>query len=42
MHENLINNREFFRELEKRARLFAVSIIKLSALLPDTPEGKVE
>ena len=34
-------NREFARELEKRTRLFAVSIIKLSALLPKTPEGKV-
>jgi four helix bundle protein len=36
-----IENREFARELEKRTRLFAVRIIKLSALLPNTPEGKV-
>ncbi len=35
-----IENREFARELEKRTRLFAVRIIKLSALLPNTPEGK--
>ena len=36
-----IENREFARELEKRTRLFAVRIIKLSALLPNTPERKV-
>ncbi len=33
--------KEFSKELEKRTRLFAVRIIKLSVTLPDTPEGKV-
>ena len=31
----------FIRNLEKRTRTFAVSIIKLSGKLPDNPEGKV-
>ncbi len=35
------NNREFARELELRTRRFAVRIIRLSALLPNSPEGKV-
>jgi four helix bundle protein len=34
-------NKEFARELEKRTRAFAVSIIRLSIKLPNTPEGKV-
>ena len=34
-------NKEFAHELEKRTRAFAVSIIRLSAKLPTTPEGKV-
>ena len=33
--------REFARELEKRTRKFAVRIIRLSAQLPDTPEGRI-
>jgi len=36
-----MENKEFSRKLEKRTRLFAVSIIKLSTLLPNTPEGNV-
>ena len=36
-----MENKEFSQKLEKRTRLFAVSIIKLSTLLPNTPEGKV-
>ena len=36
-----MENKEFSRKLEKRTRLFAVSIINLSVLLPNTPEGKV-
>ena len=36
-----MENKEFSRKLEKRTRLFAVSIIKLSSLLPNTPEGNV-
>ena len=33
--------KEFSKELEKRTRLFAVNIIRLSVSLPDTPEGRV-
>ena len=34
------SNKEFARNLEKRTRAFAVSIIRLSAKLPNTPEGR--
>ena len=37
----VMDNKEFGRELEKRTREFAVSIIRLSRTLPNTPEGKV-
>ena len=36
-----MNNKEFAKALEKRTRKFAVNIIRLSAKLPNTPEGKV-
>jgi len=36
-----MNNKEFGKELEKRTKTFAISIIKLSSSLPYTPEGKV-
>jgi len=36
-----MNNKEFGKELEKRTKTFAISIIKLSSSLPFTPEGKV-
>ena len=36
-----MDNKEFAEELEKRTRRFAVSIIKLSASLPKTPEALV-
>jgi len=36
-----MTNKEFGEELEKRTKKFAVSIIKLSAKLPSTSEGKV-
>ncbi len=36
-----MNNKEFGRQLEMRAKKFAVRIIRLSQLLPDTPEGRV-
>ena len=36
-----MDNKEFARELEKRTREYAVSIIKLSRALPNTPEAKV-
>lgn len=32
---------EFVRRLEERTKLFAINIIKLSAKLPNTPEGKI-
>jgi len=34
-------NKEFAKELEKRTRAFAVSIIRLSIKLPNSAEGKV-
>jgi four helix bundle protein len=36
-----MDNKAFSKDLEKRTRKFAVSIIKLSANLPKTPEGMV-
>jgi len=36
-----MDNKEFSKELEKRTRKFAVQIIKLSARLPNTAEGRV-
>ena len=36
-----MENREFSKVLEDRTRRFAISIIKLSASLPNTAEGKV-
>jgi four helix bundle protein len=36
-----MDNKEFSKELEKRTRKFAVRIIRLSSVLPNTPEGIV-
>jgi len=36
-----MNRKKFARDLEKRTRRFAVRIIKISAKLPNTPEGRV-
>ncbi len=36
-----MDNKEFSRQLEIRTKKFAISIIKLSASLPNTPESKV-
>ena len=36
-----MENKEFSKQLEERTVKFAVRIIKLSSLLPNTPEGKV-
>ena len=36
-----MNRKKFVKDLEKRTRLFAVRIIKISAKLPNTPEGRV-
>jgi len=36
-----MNNKEFAKELERRTKKFAIRIIRLSAGLPNTPEGRV-
>jgi four helix bundle protein len=36
-----MENKEFSRKLEKRTKAFAIRIIKLSAILPNTVEGKI-
>jgi len=36
-----MNNREFAEDLEKRTRVFAVKIIRLSASLSNSPESNV-
>ena len=36
-----MDNREFSKNLEKRTRKFAVTIIRLSTTLPNSPEGRV-
>ena len=36
-----MNNKEFGKQLEERTKKFAISIIKLSASIPNTTEGKV-
>ena len=35
-----MNNKEFSKLLEKRTRDFGVRIIRISASLPNTPEGR--
>lgn len=35
-----MDNKEFALQLEERTKKFAIAIIRLSALLPDTPEGR--
>jgi len=35
------DRKKFAKELEERTKLFAVSILKLSVILPGTTEGKV-
>jgi len=37
----MMDIKEFSKELERRTREFAVSIIYLSSTLPNTPEGRV-
>ena len=36
-----MSRKKFAKDLEKRTREFAVRIIKISARLPNTPEGRV-
>ena len=37
----IIDRKQFAKGLEKRTREFAVSIIRLSTILPNTPEARV-
>ena len=36
-----MDNKEFAKILEERTKRFAISIIKLSAMLPDSVEGRI-
>jgi len=36
-----MDNKEFSKQLEDRTKKFAISIIRLSVTLPNTPEGKI-
>jgi four helix bundle protein len=36
-----MENKEFAKQLEKRTKTFAITVIKLSSSLPNTPEGRV-
>jgi len=36
-----VNNKEFSKKLEHRTLKFALRIIRLSAKIPNTPEGRV-
>ncbi|MBI9039016.1 MAG: four helix bundle protein [Bacteroidales bacterium] len=36
-----MDNKEFSKQLELRTKKVAISIIKMSAFLPNTPEGRV-
>ena len=36
-----MDNKEFGKQLENRTKRFAISIIRLSSSLPESPEGKV-
>lgn len=36
-----MENKEFGKQLEKRTKIFAITIIKLSSTLPNTSEGRV-
>ena len=36
-----MENKEFAKKLEHRTKIFAISIIRLSYSLPNSPEGRV-
>ncbi|MEI6750104.1 MAG: four helix bundle protein [Bacteroidota bacterium] len=36
-----MDNKEFSKQLENRTKAFALTVIRLSASLPNIPEGKV-
>jgi four helix bundle protein len=36
-----MDNKEFGKQLDKKTKIFAIKIIKLSAILPNTGEGRV-
>lgn len=39
--EKDMDNKEFSKQLEERTKKFAISIIRLSSLLPDAPESRI-
>jgi four helix bundle protein len=39
--QHTMENKEFAKQFEKRTRAFAITVIKLSSVLPNTPEGRV-
>lgn len=39
--EKDMDNKEFSKQLEERTKKFAIAIIRLSSLLPDSPEGRI-
>ncbi|OFX26600.1 MAG: hypothetical protein A2041_02575 [Bacteroidetes bacterium GWA2_31_9b] len=41
IEEEKNRKKKFAKDLEIRTKLFAISIIKLSIMLPDSPEGRV-
>jgi four helix bundle protein len=38
---DVMDNKEFSKELEKRTKKFALEVLRLSAGLPNSPEGRV-
>ena len=36
-----MDNKEFAKQLEERTKKFAINVIRLSVLLPNSPEGKI-
>jgi len=41
IEEEKNRKKKFAKDVEMRTKLFAISIIKLSIMLPDSPEGRV-
>lgn len=41
LNHHTMKNKEFAKQLEKRTKIFSISIIKLSCSLPNSPESSV-
>ena len=41
LNQHTMENKEFAKQLEKRTKIFSITIIKLSCSLPNTPESRV-